>query len=181
MHIEYECTLLEVDKEKFIKKIEKLGAIKKGNYLQKRYVYDFNPKQPGKWIRLRTNGEINTLTIKNVFDKNIIGGTHELEVEVSNFEDTNLILNELGYVHRNYQENKRITYELDGVEIDIDSWPLIPTYVEFEGHNEEEVKNIINKLKLDKNKIVDCDVVTIYNDYYNIDILNISELKFDGE
>ena len=35
MHIEYECTLLEVNKTKFIEKIEQLGAIKKGDYYQK--------------------------------------------------------------------------------------------------------------------------------------------------
>lgn len=178
MHIEYECTLLEVDKTKFIKQIEKLGAIKKGEYFQKRYVYDFNPVVPSKWIRLRTNGKQTTLTIKHVFDKKIIGGTRELEIEVSDFLETNLLLNELGYKHRNYQENKRITYELDGVEIDIDSWPLIPTYVEFEGNNEEEVKQIIEKLKVNKDKIVECDVVSIYKNYYDIDILSIKELKF---
>jgi len=181
MHIEYECTLLEVDKDKFIKKIEELGGENKGEYDQRRYVYDFNPVNPGKWIRLRTNGKKSTLTIKNVVDKDKIGGTEETEIEVSDFDTTNTILNELGYFHRNYQENKRITYELDGIEIDIDSWPLIPTYVELEGKSEEEVKNIIEKLNLteeEKNKIVNWDVTTIYEDYYHIDVLNIKELKF---
>ena len=178
MHIEYECTLLEVDEKKFIKKLEKLGAEKKGEYFQKRYVYDFNPVNPNKWIRLRTNGNKTTLAIKNIVDNTQIGGTQELEIKVDDFENTNLVLCELGYMHRNYQENKRITYELDGIEIDIDTWPLIPTYVELEGINEEEVKNIIKKLKLDEEKIVNCDVVSIYKDYYDIDILSIKELRF---
>ena len=178
MHIEYECSVLEVDKEEFIKKIEKHGAIKKGEYFQKRYVYDFNPIISNKWIRLRTNGEKTTLTIKKLIDKDSIGGTEELEIEVSDFELTNLILNELGYKRRNYQENKRITYELDDVEIDIDSWPLIPTYVELEGKDEKSVKNIIKKLKLEKEKLVNCDVVSIYEDYYNIKVLDIKELRF---
>lgn len=181
MHIEYECTLLEVNKTKFIEKIEKLGAIKKGDYYQKRYVYDFNPVDPSKWIRLRTNGEKTTLTIKNLKDKNIIGGTEELEIEVSSFELTKQILNELGYTHRNYQENKRTTYELDNIEIDIDSWPLIPTYVEFEGESEKDVKDFIEKLDLteeEKQRIVNLDVVSIYEDYYNIDVMSIKKLKF---
>lgn len=181
MHIEYECTLLEVNKSEFIEKIEKLGAIKKGEYFQKRYVFDFNPVNPSKWIRLRTNGEKTTLTIKNLKDKNIIGGTEELEIEVSDFELTKKILSELGYTHRNYQENKRITYVLDNVEIDIDSWPLIPTYVEFEGKSEKDVKDFIEKLDLteeEKKKIVNLDVVSIYEDYYDIDVMSIKELKF---
>lgn len=99
----------------------------------KRYVYDFNPINKNKWIRLRTDGKTSTLTIKEIVDKNEIDGTNEIEIEVSSFENANKILNELGYVARNYQENKRIKYTLDGVEIDIDFWPLIPPYVEIEG------------------------------------------------
>ena len=53
MHTEFEVRVLEVDKNEIISKLENLNAIKKGAYLQRRYVYDFNPKQNGKWIRLR--------------------------------------------------------------------------------------------------------------------------------
>ena len=64
------------------------------------------------------------------------------------------------------------------LEIDIDSWPLIPTYAEFEGKNEEDLKQVIAKLSVNQNKLVNCDVVTIYKDYYDIDILAIKELRF---
>ncbi len=177
MNIEYECRILEINKEEFIKKLELFGAIKKGEYFQKRYTYDFNPKIENKWIRLRTNGNKNTLTIKDITNKHSISGTKELEIEVSDFDKTNEILKELGYNFRNYQENKRITYLLNGVEIDVDSWPLIPTYVEIEGHSEEEVRNIIDILDI-KNNITTLDVTSIYNDIYNIDILSIKELMF---
>ena len=82
MHKEIEERVLEIDIDKMISKLESLGAIKVGEWYQKRYVYDFNPVDPSKWIRLRTNGEKTTLTIKNLKDKNIIGGTEELEIEV---------------------------------------------------------------------------------------------------
>ena len=71
MHTEYECTLLEVDKNEFIKKLEENNAIKIGDFFQKRYTYDFNPKDPNKWIRLRTNGKTSTLTIKNLVGEEI--------------------------------------------------------------------------------------------------------------
>ena len=167
MNIEYECRILEINKEEFIKKLELLEAIKKGEYFQKRYTYDFNPKIENKWIRLRTNG-----------NKNEIGGTNEIEIEVSDFENTNNILKELGYVARNYQENKRIKYLLDDVNIDIDSWPLIPTYAEIEGKSEEEVKKIIAKLEIDSSKITTMDVTSIYMEIYGIDILKIKNLEF---
>lgn len=178
MTTEYECTLLEVNVSEFEKILEENGAVKKGDYLQRRYTYDFNPIQSNKWIRLRTNGSKTLLTIKEVNDRMAIGGTTEIEIEVSNFEKANDILKELGYNYRNYQENRRITYNLDDVEIDIDFWPLIPPYVEIEGKNEEDVKRIIEKLNLDNNKITTYDVTSIYNDIYNIDILSIKNLCF---
>ncbi len=180
MNIEYEVRVLEIDALNFQKKLEELGAVKKWERLQKRYTYDFTPKRDNSWVRLRTNGEETTLTIKTVGDKNDLGGTQELEVVVSDFEKMNDILEMLGYKHRNYQENKRIRYILDEVEIDIDTWPLIPTYAEIEGKNKEVVIAILKKLDyFGSDKVTTLDVTSIYNDIYNIDVLNIKELYFD--
>lgn len=177
MHVEYECRILEINKEEFIGKLEKAGAIKIGEYFQKRYVYDFNPVISNKWIRLRTNGKKTTLTIKEITDKTV-DGTKELEIEVSSFDDTNNILNELRYKPRNYQENSRISYMLDDVEIDIDTWPLIPTYAEIEGSSKECVDNLLKKLSICEKNITCLDVASIYNEIYNINILKIKELRF---
>ncbi len=179
MHKEYECTILEINVYDFISKIENMGAKKMGEFYQKRYVYDFKPINENKWIRLRTNGETTTLTIKEILNQNEIGGTNEIEIEVSSFENTNEILNELGYKARNYQENKRIKYILDDIEFDIDFWPLIPPYVEIEGKNEYDVKKMVDKLKISEDKITTLDVASIYNKIYNIDILKIKKLSFN--
>ena len=177
MKTEYELRVLEIDVDSIIKTLESLGAIKVGDFFQKRYVYDLNPVQNGKWIRLRTNGIKTTLAYKDVVS-NTIDGTKEVEIEVDNIENTNELLNRLGYNPRSYQENKRIQYILDDVEIDLDSWPMIPTYMEIEGRSEEEVNNMIEKLKIDKNKITALNCDDIYRDLYNIDISTIKNLKF---
>ncbi len=177
MHIEFEERILEVDKYKMISKLESLGAIKKGEWFQKRYVYDFNPVRENEWIRLRTNGEVATLAYKNV-EKNTVDGTKELEVEVSDFEETNELLNVLGYKAKGYQENKRIRYMLNGVEIDIDSWPMIPTYMEIEAESEEKVKEIEDLLEVDKSKITALNCEDIYIDIYKIDLKQNSDLRF---
>jgi adenylate cyclase class 2 len=88
-HTEYECTILDINKQDIISKLESLGAENKGEKLQRRYVYDYNPVDKNKWIRLRTNGKKTTLTLKEIKDKNAIGGTQELEIEVSDFDATN--------------------------------------------------------------------------------------------
>ena len=102
MHTEYEVRLLEIDVEGIKKRLEEVGAEFCWDKLQRRYVYDFIPKVDSKWIRLRTNGEKTTLTIKNLVSSEI-DGTQELEIVVDNFERTNLILKELGYEAKGYQ------------------------------------------------------------------------------
>lgn len=179
MNTEFEVRILEMDVDKITKKLESLGAVKKFDYLQRRYVYDFMPKQEKKWIRLRTNGEMTTLTIKDIVSSKI-DGTKELEIEVDNFEKTHLILKELGYHPKGYQENRRCQYELDGVEVDIDSWPRIPTYLEVEGKSEKEVYLTLDKLGFDKENITTKDVEEIYSDY-GYDLEEIESLVFEED
>lgn len=66
--MESEIRILEIDKEEFIKELEKLGAKKKDIYFYKRYVYDFHPVQTGKGIRLHTNGEETTFKVPLVLE-----------------------------------------------------------------------------------------------------------------
>lgn len=177
MNIEYEVRVLEINIDEMIKKLEALNAKKVGEWEQKRYVYDLIPKSENAWLRLRTNGTETTLTYKNV-EKNTIDGTKELEIVVSDFEKTNNMLELMGYHHRGYQENKRIRYILDDVEIDLDTWPLIPSYMEIEGKNEKEVNDILAELNISKEKITALNCQDIYKEIYHIDIDQIKELSF---
>ncbi|MBQ2873068.1 MAG: CYTH domain-containing protein [Bacilli bacterium] len=161
MKSEYEVRFLDIDKDNLIEKLESLNAKFIGNWLQKRYIYDFNPVLSNKWIRLRTNGEVSTLTIKEITNTKI-DGTKELEIVVSDFEKTNKILEELGYHARSIQMNKRIRYMLDDVEIDIDTWPRINTFVEFEGKNEDSIKDVVKKLNMNFEERTTQDVQSIY-------------------
>ena len=176
MKTEYEIRVLEINKEEMIKRLEELGAIKKGEYNQRRYVYDVKPVNENKWIRLRTNGEKTTLTLKEI-TQNTVDGTKEIEFEVSSMEAANEFLHELGFDYRNYQENKRIQYILDDVEIDIDEWPRIPTYMEIEAESEKKVMDMLNRFEVDKTKVTTLNCNEIYKKIYNIDAQKIKELK----
>lgn len=179
MHTEYEVRVLEIDVDGVIEKLESLNAEFQWDHVQRRYVYDFMPSIDGKWIRLRTNGDKSTLTIKNLVSSEI-DGTQELEIEVDNFERCALILKELGYEPKGYQENRRRQYNLNGVEIDIDYWPLIPTYLEIEGPSEAAVYNALETLGFDRNDATTRDVEGIYLDYgHKLD--EIYNLKLEEE
>ena len=178
MHTEFEARVLDINKELVIKKLEELGAKKIAEFDYKRRVYNFNPPTDHKWIRLRTDGNKTTLTIKKIENLSI-DGTKEMEIEVSNFEETNRMREELGYRAHTYQENKRIRYVLNDVELDIDSWPYIPTYLEIEGKSEEAVKSMINLLEVDEEKVTSLDVQGVFKEFYNIDIADVPVVKFD--
>ena len=178
MHTEFEVRILEINKEAIIKKLESLGAQKVSEFDYKRRVYNFNPPTDHKWIRLRTDGKKTTLTIKKI-ESFSIDGTKEMEIEVSDFEETNTMLEELGYKAHTYQESKRIRYVLNEVELDIDTWPYIPTYLEIEGKNETSVKNMMDLLEIDKTQVTMLDVQGVFKEFYNIDIAGVPVVKFD--
>lgn len=177
MKTEVEARILDINVSELIVRLEKVGAKFINNYNQRRYIYDFNPVQKRKWIRLRTDGEKTTLTIKEIKNDGI-DGTKELEIEVSDIESTNLILEELGYKARSYQENKRTRYIYNDIEIDIDSWPKIPTYVEFEGSEEDALVSFIESLGYAKEDLITYGVSKIYK-HYGLDIDDYDILKFD--
>ena len=140
---------------------------------------------PNKWIRLReTNGKT-TITIKHILNEELQAeyGTKmqpvlETEMEVPSIESGNAILEQLGFSFRNYQEKKRTTYVLDNTEIDIDSWPLIPPYLEIEGESDEQINKIVQKLELSYKEMVSCNTAEVYKKY-GIDIYQFRALRFE--
>ena len=139
---------------------------------------------PNKWVRLReTNGKT-TITIKHILNEKLQKeyGTKmqpvlETEMEVPSIESGNAILEQLGFSFRNYQEKKRTTYILDNTEIDIDSWPLIPPYLEVEGESDKQIESIVRKLELSDKEIVSCNTAEVYKKY-GLDIYQYRELRF---
>ncbi len=177
MKTEYEVKILDIDHDAIVKKLEELGAKKTMDAIQERYIYDLLPAVSNKWIRLRTNGEKSTLTLKNL-EAETIDGMKEIEIEVNDFHKTNELLEALGYKNKGFQQNKRVEYILDGVQIDLDHWPHIPEYMEIEGKDKESVLAMLKKLAIAEEKITTLDVDSIYKHY---GIKEIKDLSFDEE
>lgn len=179
MKTEIEARLLNVDVDDFIFKLRKAKAKFVGDWLQIRQCYDFNPVNENKWIRLRTNGKVTTITIKEIGSAKI-DGTKELEFNVPDFETGDEFLNKLGYFARTKQENRRIQYVLDEVEIDIDFWPHLPTYVEFEAETEQLIINVCKKLGINYSKLTTIDNDSLYKKY-GIDVKHTPFLDLEDE
>lgn len=112
-----------------------------------------------KWIRVRQTNDKTTIAIKHILAPNGTGIQQmlETEIEVPSIKEANNILEALGYAYKSYQEKERITYVLDGYELDIDTWPKIPTYVEVEGKSETDLDNILkNRLFIRRYSFMYC-------------------------
>lgn len=151
---EIEIKYLNVDRKELEQKLLYLGAKKIADYHYRRIVFDypdFRLDKQGAWLRLRDEGEKITLTFKQRLAKDVHSlsgdeGMYEKETTVGDFEVTRQILLKSGFIEKMYQENKRTRYLLDGVECDIDEWPLLAPYLEIESDNWDKVYKTAEKL-----------------------------------
>lgn len=170
---EIEVKFLNIDKEKIKQVLLNLGATLVGEFDYRLKPYDFPDlrlsKERNAWIRLRDEGNKVTLSYKERLGvgENPLKdqGMKEIEVEVSDFDQTSKILEEIGLVPKVYEERKRTRYILDGIECDIDEWPLIPPYIELEGDTIEAIKEISDKLGFKWEDHVVCSALQVLHNY----------------
>ncbi len=176
MPIEHEAKILDVDPEFTEGLILGKGGQKLGERFLRRYVYDITPGDASKWIRLRDDGADITLTVKQI-TSDAIDGTHEIEVTVDDFAATNALLGVLGFTPKSYQENKRTSFILDGAQVEIDTWPRIPPYLEIEAGSKDEVIRVARLLGYEEIELTGENTIMVYA-RYGIDLNAISELRF---
>ena len=186
MTTEFEVKFLGIDSDDFRRKLAAIGAQKLySERLMKRYVYmDEDPTRlyhQGKWLRLRDEGDKITLTLKQEQGYHI-ESVKEVEIEINDFDKAHTLILGLGFVQKSYQETRREKWLLDGVEVVIDTWPWIPTFVEIEGESEIIVKTVSDKMEMDWEKRMFGGVAKIYRKYFQIDedtINNFPRIVFD--
>jgi len=176
--IEYEAKVLDIDVDHVAQRILDKGGEDLGEVLQRRYVYDIEPGDVSRWGRLRDTGSQVTLTVKEI-DSDAIGGTRETETEVGDFETTNALLGKLGYTPKAYQENRRRSFTLDGAQLEIDTWPRIPAYLEVEADSRAEVVRVAALLGFDEPSLTGENTTKVYG-RYGIDLSGITDLRLDA-
>ncbi|WP_330252749.1 CYTH domain-containing protein [Nocardia sp. NBC_00565] len=176
MPIEHEAKILDIDPDTIEQPILDKGGRKLGERFMRRYVYDITPGVDGKWIRLRDNGNGTTLAVKEI-TSDAIDGTHETEVGVDDFAATNALLGMLGFTAKSYQETKRVSFELDRAQIEVDTWPQIPPYVEIEAASKNEVIRVAELLGYTESDLTGENTIKIYA-RHGIDLNTIRELRF---
>ena len=151
---EIEVKFLDINPKKIEKKLKNIGAQKVFDDLYRRKVFDYPDlrlDKAGSWIRLRDERDKVTLAFKQRIGIGADEKTHdksmeEIEVEVSDFDKTAEILLKAGFIQKHYVENRRIRYQLDDIEFDIDFYPLIEPYLEIEAPSWEKINEVISLL-----------------------------------
>ena len=101
----------------------------------------------------------------------------ETEIEVPSIKEANGLLEALGYSYKSYQEKERITYSFENYEIDIDTWPGLPTYFEIEGNFKCKPHGVSGYLDCAEKKVI----YISREDYTNMKDMLTGEILYETE
>jgi len=189
MKTEIEVKFLHVDFDDVRKRLLAIGATcEQPMRLMRRVLYENDTlRRPDRdaFVRLRDEGDKVTLTLKE-FKNDSLTGAQEREIVVSDFDDTVLILTELNLSYRTFQESKRETWmsvHPDGqVEVVLDEWPWLDTYIEIEGPSEAAVRDVAEKLGFSWQEATFGSVDVAYKEQYpdmsTRGVIDVGDVRF---
>lgn len=172
MQKEIEAKFLTQNHEEIRKKLQKLGGVCRHPLsLMRRTVFDYPDRRlqaKRAWVRLREelDGSVE-LMLKQVKDDEL-GETYEQAIKVDGYEEAKAFVLALGLEVKGEQENKREVWELDGVEIMLDEWPWVDSFVEIEGTTEAAVKTCAELLGLKWGLAKFGGITPVYTAQYNL-------------
>jgi adenylate cyclase class 2 len=177
---EIETKVLEVDVEEISEKIEDLGAKKIHEVILKVDWFSLpgvaKDKQPW-YLRVRSysDGKVE-VTWKD--EPKLIGNLRkgaEINVLIDNHEKMKMLFESIGLICYAHQEKKRVSWVLDNVQFDLDTYPNMPSFLEIEVENEKDIDEMIEKLDLKEHDTWNDGERTLIERKYN---LNWSDMRF---
>jgi adenylate cyclase class 2 len=184
MDSEIEAKWLNIHVASFRKTLKEAGAtlVQPERRMQRR-VFDYpDGRLDAKhgWIRVRDEGDKVTLCYKQLQERSL-HGMKEVTVTVDNFDNACRFLESIGLQCFTVQETKRESWLLDGAQIEIDTWPWIPSFVEIEAHDESTLRAAAKKLGLDYAAALHGSVEIAYQAMYDVtetEVNSWEEIRF---
>lgn len=156
---EIEIKILEINKDEVIKKLIKLGAKKvfdgpmNSIYLDR----DKELRDTKKTLRIRQKGDKCIVTFKIKKEDRDVKIADEYETEVKDFEEAKLIFKNLGFDEYKTDFRNRVSYKLKNSLVEIDTFlkahNYVPTFLEIESPNKEEIKEVAKLLDFSENQL----------------------------
>jgi adenylate cyclase class 2 len=168
MDIELEAKFTDVNPDEIRTKLKNLGAeLLYKERLMRRKIYEHPTEKKNDWFRVRDEGDKITLSYKKLKDRSLYG-TEEIMFIVPDFDQACRFLEKAYLRFVAYQETKREMWHLGTIEITIDTWPWIPTFVEIEGKSEKEIKYVALSLGFDWKEVLHGSVENVYTKHYDV-------------
>jgi adenylate cyclase class 2 len=185
---EIEAKFLDIDNDAVRASLMRAGAtLAQPMRLMQRQMFDFPDKRfqearPGRKLRLRNEGDKMTLTYKE--GRTDSPYATEIETTVGSIEATAQLLQAIGLEIYSVQESKRETWKMDDVEVVLDEWPWLVTYIEIEGPSEASIQAAAAKLGFEWSDARFGSVDTAYRAQYrgmsDADSINsLADVRFD--
>lgn len=187
MKTEIEAKFSNIDVEEIRHALRAAGAIceQPMRLMRRALIEEPHHAKENAFIRIRDEGDRVTLAFKRRKDPYHPGidGVKEIEVEVSDFDDTLTIFSEAGWHYITFQESKRETWRLGDVEVVIDEWPWLDPYIEVEGETEAAIKAVAEKLGLQWEDAQFVNIDVLYNERYEFasgfrGVIDVPEARF---
>jgi adenylate cyclase, class 2 len=178
METELEAKWLNIKANEIRASLERIGAkLIAPERMMIRRNFDYPDKHLetiGGWVRVRNEGNKITLSYKQLSDRTL-HGTKEVSLVVDSFDAACIFLESIGLKQTSVQETKRESWELGSAQIEIDTWPWIPSFVEIEALNETELFDVASKLGLARAQALHGSVEIAYQSAYDV-----TEEEIDG-
>jgi len=179
MH-EIETKVLEVDVEAIKKKLEAFGAKKTQDVTLTVDWFSMpeSKKDNQPWylrVRSYSSGKVE-VTWKGPYK--IIGKTHqnkEINILIDDHKKMKELFESIGLIVYAHQEKKRVSWTLENVTFDLDTYPGMQSYLEIEANSEEEIEKMIKNMNLESHDTWSDGERTLIEDKYK---LNWSDMRF---
>jgi adenylate cyclase class 2 len=155
MNIEIEAKLKVDSLEEVERKLIEAGAEFGQEQLQTDYHFDDANRtlqKTDRCLRLRrqivNDGESFFLTFKGAKEKSSVKKRQEVEIEITDDDAVRDLLSALGYEKVLVIEKKRLTWRLGDCIVALDLLPLIGSFVEIEGPDDEKIAGVQKDLGL---------------------------------
>lgn len=171
MQTEIEAKWLDIDKNELRAKLKKIGAeLVHPERLMRRSNWDYPDRalaRKGGWVRVRDESDKVTLSYKQTTDYSL-HGTQEINLIVDDFDTSIQFLKTLGLEQKSYQETRRESWRLGETEIELDTWPWIPPFIEIEAADEASLKRVAEMLELDMGQASHGSVEKAYQAVFDV-------------
>jgi adenylate cyclase class 2 len=155
-----ETKVLDINTRELEEKLISLGAKKVFDNV--RVITHFNNSQENRepFLKLTEEGEKLKLSSQNHQTRK------ETKLFVSRKVECIELLKTLGYAPVSEVKVRRISFEWEGIDFDIDEFPQIPAFLEIDlGDSRYSLDDILGKLNLKENERGEMSTIDIYNNY----------------